>query len=53
MAAEKFVNKFCQLVYEHNVDPEHVYNADDTAFYYYIMPTLARPSEKVAPGLKK
>ena len=52
---QKTVNKFHELIVEHNVEPELLYNADETALYWYCImadSTSAGASGKVAVGFK-
>lgn len=53
-AARKYCCDFLNLIEEHEVTPEQVYNADETALWWRCIPTttLAAFYEKEAPGFK-
>ena len=52
--AENFSEEFRRLIREHNVSPEQVYNADETAFFWHCLPTstLSAYTEREAVGFK-
>lgn len=53
-AAERYPEKFANLVIDGGYKPEQVFNADETALFWKRMPnkTFISKSEKSAPGFK-
>uniref|UniRef100_A0A8C0JEN1 Uncharacterized protein n=1 Tax=Chelonoidis abingdonii TaxID=106734 RepID=A0A8C0JEN1_CHEAB len=54
-AAEKYCEFFRNLIAEHDLSPEQIYNADETCLFWRCLPnsTLAGASESRAAGFKQ
>ncbi|XP_005302607.2 jerky protein homolog [Chrysemys picta bellii] len=54
-AAEKYCEFFRNLIAEHDLSPEQIYNADETCLFWRCLPnsTLAGASESKAAGFKQ
>lgn len=54
-AAERYAEVFANLIRDHGIEPDQVYNADETALFWRCLPssTLASFKEKEAVGFKQ
>lgn len=52
--AEEFVEEFQNLIKEHNLTPEQIYNADETSLFWRYVPrkTYVAPEESAPSGVK-
>jgi hypothetical protein len=51
-AAEEYIDTFAEIVQEHDLAPEQIYNANEMGLLWHCLPnkTLAGGDEKVADG---